>query len=69
MVNLDVPNLDAMTAEELFELGSELHRLAGYADSKALAMRYRLAGKIELAQRQERRCEAIYNTLPPSWRW
>jgi hypothetical protein len=67
---IDVPNLDGgINPDELRQLGRDLTRLASYALSKANAMDNRLVGKIAHAELDERHCEAIYNTLPPSWRW
>lgn len=71
MILIDVPNLDGETLDpaEMRELGQNLTRLASYALSKANAMENRLKGKIELAELDERHCEALFNTLPPEWRW
>ena len=68
-IELDVPNLDVAEPDELTEFASALLTLGTYADCKAIAMRCRLAGRIEVAQRHERRCEQLYQMLPPSWRW
>jgi len=68
---LNVPNLDDMTIDphELRQFGRDLTTLASYALTKANAMDNRKAGKIAIAQLDEQRCEQLYNTLPPEWRW
>ena len=70
MITLGVPNLDGVIdPDELTDLASALLTLGTYADCKAIAMRCRLAGQIDKAQRHESRCEQLYSLLPPSWRW
>ena len=48
---LSIPNLDAATndPDELVHLATALSVLAAYADCKAIAMRFRLRGEIDLA--------------------
>jgi hypothetical protein len=67
--SMNVPNLDAMTPEELRDLCDDLQRLALYAMNKATAMQRRAAGKINDAIRAEAICEQIYQSLPDEWRW
>jgi hypothetical protein len=71
MIHLQTPNLDAETIDpnELTDFAVNLTRLALYAELKAQAMRFRRAGKIVEAQRHERRCDMVFDLLPPSWRW
>jgi hypothetical protein len=68
---LSIPNLDDATndPDELVHLATALSVLAAYADCKAIAMRFRLVGEIEKAQRSEKRCEMLFDMLPSSWRW
>ena len=68
---LSIPNLDDATTapEELVQIAISLSVLAAYADCKAMAMRHRIRGEIDLAQRHEKRCEMLFDMLPSSWRW
>jgi len=68
---LSIPNLDAATndPDELVHLATALSVLAAYADCKAIAMRFRLRGEIDTAQRHEKRCDMLFDMLPSSWRW
>jgi hypothetical protein len=50
-------------------LATALSVLAAYADCKAIAMRFRLRGEIDTAQRHEKRCDMLFDMLPSSWRW
>lgn len=85
MQDFDFPvNLDAMTIDptELDTWAKSLReavvpgltlankvRLAQYADTKARAMRSRLAGDITSAQRLEAECERLYTALPQRYKW
>ena len=68
---LHIPNLDDATndPEDLVHLATALSVLAAYTDCKAIAMRLRLRGEIDLAQRNEKRCDMLFDMLPSSWRW
>lgn len=66
---LDDLNLDGMTEYDLRVTAIELRRLAHYADAKLLAMKHRLAGRVEKAQHYEALCENIHKAIPPNWRW
>jgi hypothetical protein len=69
MTSLNVPNIDAMTADELRKLSNELLHLSTYANLKAQAMERRAEGEINAALRAEALCEQLYQTLPDEWRW
>lgn len=43
--------------------------LCGYANSKAMAMRVRAEGQIDLALKYEAVCERLYKLLPEFARW
>lgn len=45
------------------------HALLRYAQTKAMAMELRLAGKVEQARMLEADCEAVYDTMPRWCRW
>lgn len=64
-------NLDCFTMDpkELYEVGRVFQKLANYATTKSCAMKDRLAGNIKAALESERKCEAIYRTLPSWARW
>jgi len=68
---LSIPNLDNATndPEDLVQLATALSVLAAFVDCKAIAMRLRLRGEIDLAQRNEKRCDMLFDMLPSSWRW
>jgi len=68
---LSIPNLDNATndPEDLVHLATALSVLAAFVDCKAIAMRCRLRGEIDLAQRHEKRCDMLFDMLPSSWRW
>lgn len=65
----DVPNLDAMEADELIALEKVFYRLGAVAGYMALARRARLAGDIEQAQGYDRCADAQYRKLPDWARW
>lgn len=65
----DVPNLDAMTVEELHEAHEAFTALARYACVKASAMQWRAAGEVATAVFYEQQAEACYRRLPASYRW
>jgi hypothetical protein len=71
MIHIDVPNLDDATLnpDELAEFGRNCGMISAYAEHRAMAMRHRLNGEIENARTYERRCQSIYDLLPPGWRW
>ncbi len=63
-------NLDGYAdPNDMDTLALVFETLAAYAQFKARAMRYRLAGKIDLALLDERRCERYYKTLPEWAKW
>lgn len=68
-INIDVPNLDAETEDDLRQFGKDLTLLATYATCKANAMFNRKSSLIEMARLDEEYCERLYETLPPKWRW
>ena len=43
--------------------------LANYAMNKSTAMRMRLEGRIQDAEKYERICQRVYNSLPTWARW
>lgn len=65
----DMPNLDAMTPDELREASEAFRMLSLYASKKARAMRERGNGNITSALSIEASCERIYQTLTQSYRW
>ena len=74
---LDIPNLDAMSADELdaWREATEPHRTyrmrvaQEYARRKAIAWRLRLDGDIARAIHMEQGCETLYARLPKKDRW
>lgn len=64
MINLD--NLDRM---ELHPTADVLRTLAMYCDHREIAMRFRAAGNVKVAQSAEAACEAIYAGLPEWAKW
>lgn len=66
---LAVPNLDAMSRDDLIALRAALLQLAEYANYKAGAIPERAAGDIAEAQRYERAAERVYSMLPTWARW
>jgi hypothetical protein len=72
-----VPNLDAMNADELKDFyvsnhssgNRTLHDAAAYAINKATAMRLREEGDIARALQYERLADAIYDSLPDAAKW
>jgi len=68
-VTHDMPNLDAMTSDELTEASDAFRMLSLYAAKKARAMRERGNGNITSALSIEASCDRIYQTLPQSYRW
>jgi hypothetical protein len=68
-IAMNVPNLDAMTAEELDEFSGHASTLAQYANMKLMAMKNRIDGHTDDAVRIEAHCEHLYQLLPNEWRW
>jgi hypothetical protein len=64
-----VPNLDAMSVDELNKLSGYASTLCQYASLKATAMLWREQGRIEDAIRTEKHLETLYQMLPIEWRW
>ena len=62
-------NLDGMDRTELRETAEVFRWLAKYCDQKEVAMRYRAAGNVKVAQSTEAACERIYKGLPEWARW
>lgn len=62
-------NPDAMSEEELKEVGEAFRILAHYCKIKASAIKYRRKGTINLAQNYELACDKLYNKLLPKYRW
>lgn len=65
----DVPNLDAMEADELIALEKVFNRLGAIAGYTAMAKRLRLSGDIEHATQAERCAEVQYQKLPHWAKW
>jgi hypothetical protein len=70
-ITFDVPNLDceSINPADYEQLAATLSLLADYANHKAGAMKFRLAGHIVAAQRIEASMERIYEQLPEWARW
>jgi hypothetical protein len=69
MPSFNVPNLDAMTPDELREFCDQTQHLSMYANLKAQAIEQRATGRINDALRAEAICEQIYQMIPDEWRW
>ena len=77
MADYGIPNLDAMSSDELLtyaqrhkESPAAAVRLAArYADLKSLAIRERLSGKITFALDHESQADAVYRLIPKKHRW
>lgn len=73
----DIPNMDAMTADELrafYDVNNRkrpqvLRDLAAYAINKAVAIDQRAQGNIAAALEYERIAESIYKALPRAAKW
>lgn len=73
----EIPNLDAMSADELdaWRTETDSHRTyrmrvaQEYARRKAIACRLRLDGDIARAVHMEQGCETLYARLPKKDRW
>jgi hypothetical protein len=66
---MNVPNIDAMTDDELREFSDHASTLAQYVSTKLLAMSTRKDGRINEAIRIEAHLERLYQILPIEWRW
>jgi hypothetical protein len=66
---MNVPNLDAMTEDELSEFSGHVSTLSQYVAMKCLAMSTRKDGRIADAIRIEAHLEKLYQLLPKEWRW
>lgn len=75
-------NLDGMFPDDLRAHAAKLratqvapedmdarNALAAYAETKASAMEYRAAGRIQEASKLENACDAIYDELPSYAKW
>ena len=62
-------NLDGMNRTELGKTAEVFRWLAKYCDQKRVAIRYRAAGNIKVAQGAEAACERIYKELPEWAKW
>ncbi len=69
MDDLGIPNLDAMTPEELQAAEEVCARLQEICRQLRNAKRDRLAGRIVAAQKQENAAEEQYAKLPAWARW
>ena len=67
--NIEVPNLDAMSNEELGQLQEVYYMLSLYASCKISAKSYRENGQITKALANEKYCENVYKRLPMWARW
>jgi hypothetical protein len=66
----EIPNLDAMNADELRAWAGSRRGLAPtYARLKARAWDARIAGRIGAALRDEDQADRIYDRLPASRQW
>lgn len=68
-MNIEIPNIDAMSREELVELQKGLSALERYVRSRHAAIKARLEGDIQHALYCERVCEGFYKHLPDWARW
>ncbi len=77
-VNLDDMSTDPQELAEwakalaVYDSAPHLHarrQLMTYAQTKARAMRARLAGQIATAEGYERQCDRLYCSLPQAYRW
>ena len=73
---LDVPSLDGMNQDEIRAFAKALtgrsvvqKTLRFYCEMKDAAIEFRLAGKLQEAQKYEGHCEAAYRQLPSKARW
>jgi hypothetical protein len=66
---MNVPNLDAMTTDELHAFAGHATTLSQYATMKAMAINSRKDGHVDDAVRVEAHCEKLYQLLPKEWRW
>lgn len=66
---MNVPNLDAMTNEELGEFSNAVERLATLARTMERARVMRAHGNIEDALREEQYAERLFARLPAEWKW
>ncbi len=57
-------NPDCMSEEDLTESADALMLLINYLDRKAIAVKARLNGNIDLAIQREKDCDEIYKKLP-----
>ena len=62
-------NLDDLAREDLRVTAETFRWLAKYCDQKEVALRYRAAGNLKVAQSTEAACERIYKGLPEWARW
>ena len=68
-MDLQAPNLDCVSPEELLEYEGVFHLLANYCRLERMAMKERLLGNIDPALDYERVCQRIYLELPKEVRW
>jgi hypothetical protein len=66
---LDIPNLDALSPDDLDELRVVFHKLSAYCDTRSIAMLARAEGNTPLAARLEGYADYIYKDLPEWARW
>ncbi len=64
-----VPNIDALSDEDLVTLANVLGTLSDYCVECIVARDYRKAGEIDAAVRTEKYSEFIYSELPNWARW
>jgi len=69
MTEPGIPNLDAMSPEDLRDVIDALRTLADYASYRITSTQLRCAGLIARAQRSEAMQQAIYDTLPEWAKW
>lgn len=72
MPELEIPNLEACSDDELREFAGKLYpysRLNLLVGMMENARYLRRAGSIRLAQKEEEGIEEIYRSLPEAFRW
>lgn len=69
MTEPGIPNLDALTPEDLRDAIDALRALADYASYRLTSIQLRESGLIAKAQRIEAMQQAIYDTLPEWAKW
>jgi hypothetical protein len=66
---MEIPNLDAMSQEELRAYCDYFSILEKYCLLKDSAITGRLEGNIACALSLESKCDALYDSLPKQYQW